>query len=72
MQKVKSDSKLIGKIIEVYGTREAFYKAMLPITRNTMIKKLKHNSGWKQREILKMCELLSIPIQEIGDYFFSE
>lgn len=61
--------KLRGKIVEVYETQEAFAAAMSMSTR-TMSLKMNSNIDWKQEEIQRACELLSIPVAKIPQYFF--
>lgn len=62
-------SKLKGRIVEVYGTQNAFAKA-LGITPQNLSHKLNNGVGFSQLDILKWCELLKIPIGEIEQYFF--
>ena len=62
-------SKLEGKIIEKFGTRERFAKA-LGITTKTISEKLNNKTIWKQPEISKAMELLSISGEDIESYFF--
>ena len=52
-------SKLGGKIIEKFGTRESFAKAS-GITAKSIYDKLNNKTIWKQPEISKAMELLSI------------
>ena len=61
--------KLRGKIIECYGTIEKF-SLKLGVTSTTVGRKLSGKNGWTQDEIIKSCELLSIPINDIPAYFF--
>jgi hypothetical protein len=63
-------SKLIGKIVEVFGTRAKFSHAM-GLSERTISLKLNNKISWKQPEINKACELLSIPAAEIPAYFFA-
>lgn len=62
-------NKLKGKIVEVYGTLGNFSKTM-GWSEHTNSLKINGKIEWKQREILKACSLLDIPIDEISDYFF--
>lgn len=62
-------SKLRGRIIEKFGTLEAFYE-QLPITSNMAYRKLKGRAGLSRQDILLWCELLDIAIEEIPLYFF--
>lgn len=63
-------SKLTGKIIEVFGTRDAFAIA-LGITKESVTLKLKGKTPWKQVEIDKTCDLLNLGKGDIGLYFFT-
>lgn len=61
-------AELHGKIISRYGTIAAFAKA-LEINKNSVANKLSGRTPWKEREIAKSCELLSINPAEIATYF---
>lgn len=63
-------SKLTGKIIEVFETRDAFAIA-LGITKESVTLKLKGKTPWKQVEIDKTCALLNLDKGDIGLYFFT-
>lgn len=63
--------KLRGKIVEVYGTQDAFSGAM-EMSKVTLNLKLNCKSDWTAPEIVKACELLSIPLSEAWLYFFAE
>ena len=60
-------SKLEGKIIEKFGTRESFARAS-GMTPKSIYDKLNNKTIWKQPEISKAMDLLSIP--EL--YFFKK
>lgn len=62
-------SKLNGRIVEVLGTRTEFSKKM-GISERTIYLKLNNKTYWKNNEIKKAIEILNIPIEEIGLYFF--
>ncbi len=62
--------KLRARIIEKYGTQEAFAKAF-GISKNSFSLKMNGKAGFSQSDILKCCELLEIERSEIGDYFFA-
>lgn len=62
-------SKLEGKIVEKFGTRESFAKAM-GITSKSISDKLNNKTIWKQPEISKAKDLLSISGTETDAYFF--
>lgn len=63
-------SKLLGRIKEVCETQEnlAIKLGMSPVT---MCVKLKNKSEFRQREIFEICNILGIPKDEIGAYFFA-
>ncbi|MGY3775774.1 DUF739 family protein [Helcococcus sueciensis] len=63
-------NKLKGRIIEKFGTQGNFAKAM-GMSERTVSLKLDNQVDWKQSEIVKACELLKIPKEEIADYFFT-
>lgn len=63
-------SKLKGKITEVYGTQSKFAKA-LEMGASTLNLKLNNNSEWTQDEMMEAINLLSIPPEDVKDYFFT-
>ena len=63
-------NKLVGKIIERFGTRSAFAKA-LGITDETLSRKLNGKSLFSQEEMTKSCDLLEIDYSDIPTYFFA-
>ena len=65
-------SKLIGRIIEKFGTRRAFAEAV-NISENAMSQKLSGKMAITTDDIKKWClpEFLDIPCEEIGVYFFA-
>lgn len=62
--------KLIGKIIEVFGSRKAFAEAM-HLSTASLSKKLNNRRFFDQREISRACELLGIAEDEVCEYFFT-
>ena len=64
-------SKLEGRIVEKFGTRENFAKS-LGITKKAVSEKLNNKTIWKQPEIYRAMELLSIPGGKIELYFFKK
>lgn len=64
-------SKLKGKIKEVFGTQSAFAKAM-GLSCVSLSSKLNNATQFTQVEINRACELLSIPVEFIPVYFFTE
>jgi hypothetical protein len=63
-------AKLRGRIIEVYGSRGAFAKAM-GMSEHTLTQKMHGRVDWKQSEILRASNLLGIGEGEIVPYFFA-
>ena len=64
-------SKLRGKIKEVFGTQSSFAKGM-GLSSVSLSSKLNGSTNFTQVEINKACELLSIPVEFIPVYFFTE
>lgn len=63
-------SKLIGRIVEKFGTRAAFAAAM-GMKPEVLCRRLNNRSDWNIGEYIKACELLDIPATEMGAYFFT-
>ena len=63
-------AKLLGKIVEVFGTQSRFAEAM-GLSERTVSLKLNGKIGWKQVEIVKASSILSIPESAIVEYFFA-
>lgn len=62
---------LRGRIVAEYGTFEKFAKAYG--THKVLIsEKLNNKSRFTTDNIVKCCELLNIPRDEIGMYFFNK
>lgn len=64
-------SKLSGRIVEKYGTRKAFAKAV-NMTESTLSNKLNHRSSVMTGDILTWASALGISTEEIGSYFFAQ
>ncbi len=64
-------SKLRGKIREVFGTQSKFASAM-ELSNVSLSAKLNNNTAFTQSEINRACKLLSIPLEFIPVYFFTE
>lgn len=62
--------KLRGRIIEKFGTQDAFADA-LEKDRVFVSRKMNGNVQFSKADISKWCELLDIELSEIGDYFFA-
>ena len=63
-------SKLLGRIKEKMGTQGAMAELM-GISEKTLSMKLNNKLAWKQTEILKACEVLGIPSEDVYLYFFT-
>lgn len=64
-------SKLIGRIAEKGKTKEEAAKLGAHITPQSFFEKLANKTRFNQNQIIGLCTFLDIPINEIGDYFFS-
>ncbi len=62
-------SKLLGRIVEKFGTQYKFAQA-IKLSERTVSLKLNGKIGWKQEEIAKICDILEIDSSKIPDYFF--
>ena len=62
-------SKLEGKIIEKFGTRESFARES-GMTPKSIYDKLNNKTIWKQPEISNAMDLLFISGKDIDVYFF--
>ena len=62
-------SKLRGRIVEKYGTQQAFAKEM-DWSERTLSLKMSGQRAWKQMDICKAVSLLQIDASEIPAYFF--
>lgn len=63
--------KLRGAIREKYGTQSAFATA-LGMNKTTLVKKLAGKVEFKIDEVQTAIELLGIPREQIGEYFFKD
>lgn len=72
MSRLKFDySKLLGRIVEKYGTQSKFAAAM-NLSERTLSLKLNSERYFKQTEIEKAAELLDIDCEEYFIYFFTK
>lgn len=62
-------NKLIGKIKEKFPNREDLAK-QIPLSENSLSKKLNNKVPFKSPEIYRLVELLDINIKEIPIYFY--
>lgn len=63
-------SKLLGLIVEKFGTQANFSDA-IGLSERSVSLKLNGKVGWKQSEIAKICKVLKIETQDIPLYFFT-
>lgn len=63
-------SKLLGRIIEKFGT-QAKFSTKLGLSERSLSLKLNGKTGFKQDEIHKACELLGLAGTDIPAYFFT-
>ncbi|WP_288638877.1 DUF739 family protein [uncultured Lentilactobacillus sp.] len=64
-------SKLLGRIVERYGTQYNFAQAM-GMSEHSLSGKLNNKVPWKTTEIVKMTELLDLKTSDIPSYFFAK
>lgn len=64
-------SKLLGRIIERFGTRSAFANAM-GLKYEALSRRLNNKASFKTEEYIRACELLDISPKEIHIYFFTQ
>ena len=62
--------KLIGRIIEKFGTRKKFAES-IGMSENSMSLKLNGKTGFSRDEIARWGKILDIDVSEYGDYFFT-
>lgn len=62
--------KLLGRIVERYGTRGRFAAAM-GLPESVLSSRLNQNTYFSMEEIHRAAELLGIAVEEIGLYFFT-
>lgn len=63
-------SKLLGRIVEVCGTRAIFAEKM-GLSERTISLKLNNKIEWKQNEMELASSVLLFPVSEIPAYFFA-
>ncbi len=63
-------SKLLGKIREQGFTQDQLAK-QIPMDRSTLSLKLNNKRSFRMKEIERICTILSIPLDSIGEYFFA-
>ena len=63
-------SKLMGRIIEKYGTYTAFADAF-GMKKNVLSSRLRNKTYFQPDEMLRACELLDLPVASIPLYFYT-
>lgn len=63
-------NKLRGRIIEKFGSQEAFSK-VIGLSPTSLSLKMRGQTGFSQSDIQTWSEHLDIKTEEIGDYFFA-
>lgn len=66
-----SYAKLRGRIVEKFGSQSAF-AAAVGWREALLSAKLNNKSKWEFSEVMKVCELLEIPLSEAHLYFFCD
>lgn len=64
-------AKLRGRIKEIFGTQEAFAKA-IGISSVSLSQRLNNALEFTQEEIFNSCEVLNIPLTDMMSYFFTK
>lgn len=65
-----SYNKLRGRIIEKYGSQEAFSK-VIGMSSTSLSLKMTGQTGFSQNDIQLWSKYLDIKTEEIGEYFFA-
>lgn len=68
---MKDYSKLLGRIIELYGTRYAFGKA-INWNKSRISSRLNNQTPFTQDDIDLWCKFLKIQSTEIGVFFYTK
>lgn len=64
-------SKLLGKIRERGMTQEDVAK-MIGISACSLNLSLNNKRVWRQDEMLTICDVLEVPVEEVDSYFFAK
>lgn len=64
-------AKLRGRIKEIFGTQEAFAKA-IGISSVSLSQRLNNALEFTQEEIFNSCKVLNIPLTDMMSYFFTK
>jgi transcriptional regulator with XRE-family HTH domain len=63
--------KLLGRMRE-FGLTQKSVASAIGISRQQLNNKLNGRSPFSQRDIKEICNLLEIPLSNVGTYFFTE
>lgn len=63
--------KLKGKMMTEGYKADSFAEA-LGLDPSSLSRKLNEKSAWKDSEIMKACQVLNIPLDELHSYFFTQ
>ncbi|OUP19132.1 DUF739 family protein [Gemmiger sp. An194] len=63
-------SKLRGKIIEKYGSQNVF-ASKYGVSVNSLSRKMNNKTRFTSDDIVRISELLEIPKERVGEYFFT-
>ena len=63
-------SKLRGRIVEKFGTYNAFFK-QLDITNVQASRKLNGKADLSRDDIVQWCGLLDIDLKDVGQFFYA-
>ena len=69
MKNKRTYGRVREKIKGIFGTQAAFAKAM-GMSHFAISSRLNSTIDWSLHEIEKACQLLNIPIERVGEYFF--
>lgn len=61
--------KLRGKMAEE-GVSQIMIAEVLGISQQAMTSKMNNRISFSQKDMVKICKILNIPIEEVGRYFF--
>lgn len=62
--------KLRIRILEYYDTQRSFAEA-LGMSQNVLSYRLQGRTQFRSDELYKVCQMLDIPQEQIGEYFFN-
>lgn len=62
--------KLRGRIIEMFDSQGAFAEK-IGLSETSVSNKMTGKTGFDQRDMVKWCKALNIPIENAGEYFFA-